>query len=193
MAETKLEKLKAKATEMKIPFDDEKVEEKELETLIAEKKAAEIEERKRNKEKEALAKKQEKENKVVLKNVFGDDIDEADFFYNKDKDTGKEGNGKAPSHFNKVCGFPVEREDMLVIFNRIFKPQHNFLFYKVLDKEVYLVIVPLKHAHTIGGANESLNGDFQKHAISFIGEGSVNLESLRMKLERVATTIKIND
>lgn len=193
MAETKLEKLKAKAVEMGIPFDNEKVEEKELETLIGDKKAAELEERKRNKEKEALAKKQSKESQVVLKNVFGDDIDQADFFYNKDKDTGKEGNGKAPSHFNRVCGFPVEREDMLVIFNRIFKPQYNFLFYKVLDKEVYLVIVPLKHAHTIGGPNESLNGDFQKHAISFIGEGSVNLESLRMKLERVATTIRIND
>lgn len=186
MAESKFDKLKGEATKLGIPFD-EKIEEKDLAKLVAEKKAAEIEERKLNKDKEKKAKEDAKKTQIVLKNVFGEDIDEADYFYAKD------GNGKAPTYFNKVCGFPVDREELLVIFNRIFKPEHGFLFYKARDKEVYIVIVPLKHAHTVGGANESMEGDFQKHAMSFIGEGSVNPDTMKMKLERVFSTIKIND
>jgi hypothetical protein len=186
MADSKFEKLKKEATKLGIPFD-EKVEEEALGKLVAEKKAAEIEERKRNKEKEDQAKKLAEKNEVVLKNVFGEDIDQEDYFYSKEHS----GKGKAPTYFNRTCGMPVDRDDMIVIFNRIFKPEHGFLFYKARDKEVYLVIVPLKYASTIGDHNESLEGDFQKHAISFIAEGSVNLESLRMKLERVKSTIKI--
>lgn len=185
MAGKSEEEIAAKAEEKRLA-DEKKAADKKAE---ADKKAAELEEKKIIADNKKKALEDAKKNAVVLKNVFGDDIDESEYFYSKENP----GQGKAPSYFNKSCGFPVDRDDMLVIFNRIFKPHHNFLFYKVRDKEVYLVIVPLKHAHTIGGANESLEGDFQKHAISFISEGSVNLESLRMKLERVATTIKIND
>ena len=153
----------------------------------AERKAAELEEKNILEKNQEVALENAKKNIVVLKNVFGDAIDESKYFYSK------KGEGKAPFYFNKVCGFPVDREDMIIIFNRIFKPSRNFLFYKARDKELYLIIVPLKYASTVGGANESLEGDFQKHAISFIGEGSVNMESLRMKLERVASTIRIDD
>lgn len=192
MAKSKLDKLKEEAEKLAIPFAED-IKEQDLAKLVSEKKAAEVEERKLNKDKEEKAAADAKNAVVVLKNVFGEEIDESEYFYHKDKDSGKEGNGKAPSWFNKQVGLPVDRDDMIVIFNRIFKPQHGFLFYKCRDKELYLIIVPLKYAATIGGATESMNGDFQKHAISFIGEGSVNLESLRMKLERVASTIKITD
>lgn len=186
MADSKFDKLKKEAEKLGIPFD-EKIEEEALAKLVGEKKAAEIEERKRNKEKADQARENAKKDKVVLKDVFGAEIEESDYFYSKENP----GKGKAPSYFNRICGMPVERDDMVVIFNRIFKPEHGFLFYKALDKEVYLVIVPLKYASTVGDHNESLEGDFQKHAISFIAEGSVNLESLRMKLERVKSTIRI--
>lgn len=192
MAESKLEKLKKEATKLGIPFDEEKVTEDELDKVVTDKKVALVEERKILKENEAKAKEAEKNKMVIIKDVFGDDVDEADYFYGKNKDTGEEGDGKAPSYFNKQCGMPVDREDLIVVFNRVFKPQYHFLFYKLRDREVYLVIVPLKHAHTIGGANESMPGDFQRHALSFIQEGSVNPESLRMKLERVLSTVKIN-
>lgn len=185
-AKSKLDKLKEEAVKLAIPFD-EKIEEKDLAKLVADKKAAEIEERKINKDKLKQAEDDAKTTNVVLKNVFGDDIDEADYFYAKD------GKGKAPSYFNKICGYPVDREELLVVFNRIFKPEHGFLFYKARDKEVYLVIIPLKHAHTVGGSNESLDGDFQKHAMSFIGEGSVNADTLKMKLERVFSTVRISN
>lgn len=84
-----------------------------------------------------------------------------------------------------MCGHPVEREDLVEIFDKIFKPSDNFLFYKSDNKEVYLVIVPLRYSKSVGEGHESVDGDFQKHAISFIGEGSVNSETLKSKLKRV--------
>lgn len=185
-----------KALETAAKVEEERIakEKKDAEKKVeAEKKAAELEEKSILAANKKKALDQAKTSVVVFKNVFGDEIDQADYFYGKDKETGKEGNGKAPVSFNKMCGLPVDREEMIVVFNRIFKPHHNFLFYKVRDKEVYLIIVPLKFAHTIGGANESVNGDFQKHAISFIQEGSVNLDSLKSKLERVKSTIRMEE
>lgn len=183
--EEKAAEIAEKAEKKRLADEKKDAEKKE----IADKKAAEMEERRIIEENKQKALDDAKKNMVILKNVFGDAIDEGEYFFSNTTP----GKGKAPSYFNKSCGFPVDRDDMLIIFNRIFKPERNFLFYKVRDKEVYLVIVPLKYASTIGGANESMDGDFQKHAISFISEGSVNLESLRMKLERVASTIRINE
>jgi len=51
---------------------------------------------------------------------------------------------------------------------------------------VYLVIVPLRYAKTVSEATESQPGDFQKHALSFINEGSVNMDTLKMKSAKVA-------
>ena len=83
------------------------------------------------------------------------------------------------------CGKPVDREDLLEVFNKIFRPEDNVLFYKSIDKEVYLIIVPIKYSTTIGEFNNSSEGDFQKHAISFLTEGSVNIDTLKMKLRRI--------
>jgi hypothetical protein len=118
--------------------------------------------------------------KSILKNTAGEEVQERDYFYA----TGGKVGG-APSTFTKMCGYPVDREDLLEVFNKIFKPADNFLFYKSGNKEVYLVIVPLKYSTSVGDTHESVDGDFQKHAISFIGEGSVNLETLKMKLNRI--------
>jgi len=126
-----------------------------------------------------------KEKKIILKNTRDEDVSQKDYFYSKDgKDTAHE-------KFNLMCGLPVDREELLTVFDKIFKPEDNFLFYKVKDKEVYIVIVPLKYASTVGDSNESMEGDFQKHAISFIAEGSVSVDSMKMKLQKVANTIKI--
>lgn len=125
--------------------------------------------------------------KVILKNVKGEDMKEEDYFYST---TGK---GEAPTFFNKVCGMPVEREDLLEVFNKVFKPEDNILFYRTTDKEVYLIIIPLKYSTIIGKEHESIDGDFQKHAISFIQEGSVNTATLRMKLERIVSFVKYTD
>lgn len=191
MAESKLEKLKIEATKLGIPFSDD-IAEADLKTLVADKKAAELEERTKIQAAKKKAEEDAKKTVIILKNVFGEDVDPDDYFF-KGKNSKGEIVGGVPSYFNRIVGFPVDREDLIVEFNRIFKPELNFLFYKQRDKELYLIIVPLKHAHTIGGPNESMPGDFQKHAISFITEGSVNVESLRMKLSRVFSTIKIND
>lgn len=131
----------------------------------------------------ALAAKNKK--KITLKNTLGEVVDTKDYFYSsKGKDT-------APSYFHDVCGYPVEREDMLTIFNKIFKPKDGILFYKQADKEVYIIMVPLKHSNVVGQDHNSIDGEFQKHAISFVSEGSVNLDMLKNKLTRVASTIKI--
>lgn len=140
-------------------------------------------------------------NQIVLKDVDGDDVDQADYFYprlEKEK-VGTPPNEKvleptdqtAPLYFNKICGYPVDREELIEEFVLHFPRSKGFLFYKARDREVYLVVVPLKYAKTISKANESRPGDFQRHALSFIGEGSVNVDSLKLKLARIAkhTTI----
>ncbi len=144
----------------------------------AEKKAADDRKKKEDEKKKKV--------KIVLKNTLGEEVPQTDYFFSKD------GEDKAPGYFVDVCGYPVDREDMLTVFNKIFKPKDGILFYKTKDKEVYVVIVPLKHSSVVGASHNSVDGDFQKHAISFIAEGSVNLDTLRNKLTRVSSTIKIS-
>ena len=78
-------------------------------------------------------------NKIILKNTRGEDVRQQDYFYSK------EGKETAHSNFNSknMCGLPVDREELLTVFDKIFKPEDNFLFYKTQDKEVFLIIVPL--------------------------------------------------
>lgn len=140
--------------------------------------------KKADEEAAALAAKN-KNKKIVLKNTLGEAVDPKDYFFST---TGKDA---APIYFHEVCGFAVEREDMLTIFNKVFKPRDGILFYKTQDKEVYIIIVPIKHSSIVGAEHNSVDGEFQKHAISFVSEGSVNLDMLRTKLLKVSSTIKI--
>jgi len=138
------------------------------------------------------AKDKAKKNTFVLKDVDGDDVDQADYFFARteeeviDKVTHKATTKTAPPYFNVICGLPVDREELIEAFQLHFPTRKGFLFYKLKDKEVYLVIIPLKYATTISKSNESRPGDFQRHALSFIGEGSVNIDSLKLKLKRIA-------
>ena len=120
---------------------------------------------------------------VKMFNTSGKEVKKEDYFF---------GGIMLPS-FEKTCGNPVDREDLLDVFNKVFKPEDNILFYRQADKEVYIVIIPIKYSTAIGENNNSIVGDFQKHALSFLNEGSVNLESLRGKLERIQTFVKYND
>ncbi len=161
--------------------------------LLGKDLAKDLEEKKRleeaEKKAEAARVKKELENKkkikITLKNTLGEEVDWADYFFST------KGENTVPTYFTDVCGYPVDREDLLGVFNKVFKTKDGLLFYKTKDKEVYIVIVPLKHSSTVGAAYDSIDGEFQKHALSFISEGSVNLDTLRNKLIRVASTIKI--
>lgn len=124
-----------------------------------------------------------KEKVSILKNTAGKSVPEKDYFFG----------AVVPSGFESTCGKPVDREDLIAVFDKVFKLEDNILFYKQLDKEVYLIIVPMKYATTVGESQNSINGEFQKHAISFLNEGSVNLDSLRMKLERIKKFVKYTD
>ena len=121
--------------------------------------------------------------KSILANILGEEVLEADYFHK----------GIVPPGFEGTCGKPVDREDLVELFHKVFKPADNILFYKQLDKEVYLVIVPIKYSTSIGDFNDSIEGDFQKHAISFLNEGSVNLDTMRKKLEVVKKFINYSD
>ena len=121
--------------------------------------------------------------KPVLKSTLGKEVKEEDYFFG----------GEAPVWFNKVCGMAVEREDLLEVFNKIFSPNDGFLFYKATNKEVYIIIVPVKYSTVVKTENGSLDGDFQKHAISFINEGSVNLDTLKTKLKRILPFVDFKD
>jgi len=121
--------------------------------------------------------------KIILKNTRGEEVEEVDYFFG----------GKAPSSFEGSCGTAVDREDLLEVFNKVFKPEDNILFYKTRDKEVYIIIVPIKYSSTVGEHNNSMEGDFQKHAISFLTEGSVNIDTLKLKLKRIVPFVKFSD
>lgn len=151
--------------------------EKEKKEEEAIKKAKELEDKK--------IEEKRKKTKIILKNTLGEEVSQKDYFYStKDAES-------APHFFAEVCGNAVDREDLLGVFNKVFKPKDGLLFYKARDKEVYIIIVPLKYSSTVGLDHNSMEGEFQKHAISFITEGSVNLDTLKNKLLRVASTIRI--
>lgn len=120
---------------------------------------------------------------IILMNTSGKEVSPNDYFFK----------GIIPSGFVGTCGRPVDREELLIVFNKVFKPEYNFLFYKASDKEVYIIIPPIKNSTTIGENNNSLEGDFQKHAISFLNEGSVNLDTLKVKLERIVKFCKFDE
>lgn len=195
-----------KATKMGIVFAEgyKPKTEEEVDKLIEAKQAILDQQKDEDKIAKANEKKAADEalkNTVVLKDVDGDDVAQEDYFWprlEKEK-VGTPPNEKtleptdqtAPTYFNKICGYPVDREELIEEFVKHFPRSKGFLFYKARDREVYLVIVPLKYARTVSKSNESRPGDFQRHALSFIQEGSVNVESLNIKLKRIAghTTI----
>ena len=152
--------------------------------MAAKKKVEEAEKVAADKRKAAEDAKKKKV-KIVIKNTLGEEVPQSDYFYSRD------GSDTAPGFFHDSYGYAVDREDLLAVFNKVFKPKDGILFYKAKDKEVYIIIVPIKHSSTVGASHNSVDGDFQKHALSFITEGSVNLDTLRTKLTRVASTIKI--
>lgn len=157
----------------------------ELAADLAAKKKVEDAERKAADKKQKEEDDKKKKIKIIIKNTLGEEVSQSDYFYSTD------GSDTAPLYFHEAFGYPVDREELLAVFNKVFKPKDGILFYKAKDKEVYLVIVPIKHSSVVGVAHNSVIGDFQKHALSFITEGSVNIDTLRTKLNRVASTIKI--
>ena len=155
------------------------------EELKKEAEAKKAEEKKIAEAKKAEEKKlaEERAKELNLKNVLGKEVSKDDYFYK----------GIVPPGFEGTCGNPVSREDLLSVFNKVFKPKDNILFYRQADKEVYIIIIPIKYSTSIGDFNDSIDGDFQKHAISFLNEGSVNLDTLRQKLEKINKFVNYSD
>lgn len=191
----KAEKLGITFEEGHVPTEDK------LDQMIEQKQDFIVQQKKETVIQRAAEKKAEDEsrkNKVILKDVDGDDVDQADYFMprvEEEKITDVLGkvvktipvsDQTAPLAFNKMCGMPVDRDELIEVFLQYFPRKKGFLFYKLRDKEVYLIIVPLKYSKQTNYANGSLPGDFQRHALSFISEGSVNVESLKLKLQRIA-------
>lgn len=190
-----------KAKKLGIKLEDGKTyAEEELDVLIQQKQdfdKAERDAEKIRKAEAARAAADALKNKVVLKDVDGHDVDQGDYFWPREADEEVTlPNGKrevlkatkdtAPLYFNVSNGYPVDDPELIEVFVSFFPRAKEFLFYKTRNKEVYVIIVPLKYASTISRANESRPGDFQRHALSFIGDGSVNVDSLKLKLARIA-------
>jgi hypothetical protein len=175
--------------------------EEQIDELIEQKIKANAQEKQEEKIQAAAEQKADedaKKKQLVLKDVDGADVDQAEYFFPRLEE--ETINGKihkpstktAPHYFNKLCGYPVEREDLIDVFTQFFPRRKGFLFYRQADREVYQVIVPLKYATTVSRSNESRPGDFQRHAFSFIQEGSVNVDSLKLKLSRIAKHTSIS-
>lgn len=182
-----------KAEKLGIVFDANTTDE-QLGELIQQKEA-QLAQDKKEAEIKAEALKQaaiDAKEKIILKNIYGEVMDEKDYFWGvKNKDGKME---YAPKYFNRVCGMPVDREDMIEVFKKVFgEAAPEFLFYKKSNMEIYIVIVPLRRATVVGESEDSLPGDFQKHTMSFIGEGSVNLDTLKLKLKKISGFLKNNE
>ena len=104
---------------------------------------------------EKKAAEEAEKHKVVLQDIDGDDVDQGDYFWPRlEKETINEKrpdekvllptDQTAPVYFNKVIGYPVDREELKEVFLQFFPRAKGFLFYKARDREVYIVIVPLK-------------------------------------------------
>jgi len=167
----------------KTPEELKEEEKKKADALLASAEAKKLEDAEKAAEAKKIkdAKKAKKE--VTLYNLLGKELDIKDYFFK----------GIIPAGFEGTCGNPVDREDLVAVFHKVFKPEDNILFYKQSDKEVYLVIIPIKYATEVGEAQDSIEGAFQKHAISFLNEGSVNLDTLRQKLEKINKFVKYSD
>ena len=133
--------------------------------------------------KEKVKKEEKQGEEAILFNTSGKQVPKEDYFFK----------GIVPAGFNGTCGKAVDREDLIEVFHKVFKPEDNILFYKQADKEVYIIIVPMKYSNEIGDSQDSFDGDFHKHAISFLEEGSVNIDSLRKKLERIKKFVNYSD
>ncbi len=118
--------------------------------------------------------------KPILKNTRGQDVPVEDYFFAKDGEQ-----AIAPSFFNKAIGYPVDREDLVQLFDKVFKPEDNFVLLKDGYKEVYNILVPLKYSD-IGSKEDSILGDYQVHGVSFIMDGSVNYDKFATALLQVA-------
>lgn len=184
-----------KAEKLGIKYD-EKFDDDALLELIEQKEKQIEQDKEEAKIKEAEAKKAElaKKKKLTLRNIDGEDVDEKDYFITGIADnpvTKQKETITAPAYFNEICGMPVDREDMIEVFRKVFgDAAPEFLFYKAKYKEIYIIIVPLRRATVVGQTEDNLPGDFQKHAISFIGDGSVNLDTLKIKLRKISGFLK---
>lgn len=192
----------AKAKRMGVVFEEDYApkDEAELDKIIDAKQELldqEKQEEKIRKENEKKAAEHAKKHILVLRDVDGDDVDQSEYFFPREvKETVKDASNKdvvleptdqtAPFYFNQSNGYPVDREELIEEFVKHFPRSKGFLFYKKRESEVYIIIVPLKYATRINRSNDSRPGDFQRHALSFIQEGSVNVDSLRLKLARIA-------
>lgn len=134
------------------------------------------------------AKKTKKLKPFVFKDNEGNTADPSDYFF---PFIGEDGSNETvcPPYFNDMCGSPVDREDLLEIFWSIFDKKDGYLLYKMVDREVYVVIVPI-HLSVVNVEEGAMPGDFQKHAMSFILEGSVNPTLFKSKLKQIRKSIR---
>jgi len=119
-----------------------------------------------------------------FKDNDGEDADPSLYFFSPE---GEE--TVCPPYFNNMCGKPVDREDLLEEFFKVFDKDDGYLLYKLEDREVYVVIVPI-HLSVVNREEDALPGDFQKHSMSFILEGSVNPTLFKNKLKLIRKSIR---
>lgn len=124
--------------------------------------------------------------KQVLKNTKGEDVPDADYFFK-----GENKEVYAPNYFNQLVGYPVdpEFEEVISIFDSIFKPEDNFLLLKKRGQEVYSVVVPVAFATELMEENDPRAGEAQIHTISFTADGGFNTDKFRTFLQRVVALI----
>ncbi len=110
-----IDEKRKKAKKLKVSFVETTTED-ELDSLI--KLAEEQEEIRVQNEKDAKA--HAKKNKIVLKNTDQEEVDQKDYFFpGIDEETKKPSFETAPVYFNKTCGYPVDREELIAVFNKV--------------------------------------------------------------------------
>jgi len=135
--------------------------------------------------KEVKAVEAKKEDKISFVCSVGNNVPDENYVFSQEPGE----LASAPDFFVKQIGTPVQDEELVDAFHKVFSPKDEFLFYKQSRKEIYSVVVPVKFATELGSKEDSISGDCQVHAMSFIAEGSVTLDSLSTKLTKIARNL----
>ncbi len=120
----------------------------------------------------------------IFQTPDGTDVDPGNYVF-----PNEEGEVVVSPFFHKVYGYPVDREELIEVFFEVFAPKDEVLFYKKKQNETYTVIIPLAKA-SISLKTGAQGGDVQVHSMSFITEGSVNSQTLSLKLAAIAKALK---
>ena len=99
--------------------EEKKTDEELIEEVKKEAEAKKLAEARKLEEDRKIEEDKKAKNQVPIRNVFSKELQADKYFYK----------GIVPPGFEGTCGKPVDREELIEVFHKVFKPKDNILFY----------------------------------------------------------------